>query len=205
MKNIIKTMFFAAIAAGLLTGCVDDDETAMPSYTPVKVSEDFFYGVTNTPVDIQGWTNYAEAGTFKWKKIYRSSKDYAEFNPFGSGEASNIGWLVTPKFNLEEGNDFILRFTSAQAYISSAQNKLEVLISNDYDGSNPTTATWTALPAAIPPISATYFEMMSSGEIDLSAFSGDVNIAFKYTGSGTNTSIDGLYQLDNIAVVQKQQ
>jgi hypothetical protein len=204
MKNIIKTMFIAVITAGSLSGCVGDDDTTLPYHIPVKVSEDFIAGETATPVAIEGWMNYAEAGTFLWKKIYRSGKDYAEFNPYGSGQASNIGWLITPKFTLEEGHSFILKFTSAQAYVSSGANKLEALISTDFDGTNVTGATWTVLPAAIPPTNATYFAMMNSGNIDLSAYTGDVHIAFKYTGSGTNTNIDGLYQLDNIAVVQKQ-
>jgi hypothetical protein len=36
--------------------------------------------------------------------------------------------------------------------------------------------------------------------VDLSAYNGKINIAFKYTGSGKNLALDGAFQVDDVAV-----
>ena len=48
-----------------------------------------------------------------------------------------------------------------------------------------------------------YFEFIKSGEIDLSAYKGNINIAFKVKGSGTNNALDGSYQVDAIRIYTK--
>ena len=46
----------------------------------------------------------------------------------------------------------------------------------------------------------TNFDFFSSGKIDLSSYTGNIYIAFKYKGSGTNTALDGTYEIDNIRI-----
>ena len=41
-------------------------------------------------------------------------------------------------------------------------------------------------------------DMVNSGEVDLSKFNGTLYFSFKVKGSGTNTSLDATYQIDNI-------
>jgi hypothetical protein len=36
--------------------------------------------------------------------------------------------------------------------------------------------------------------------IDLSKYTGKINIAFKYTGSGKNAALDGAFQVDDVQV-----
>jgi hypothetical protein len=96
-----------------------------------------------------------------------------------------------------------LVFQSSQSYVSAAANKLEVLISNNFDGTNVTAATWTPITATLPTTTSPYFEFIKSGEIDLSQYTGNISIAFKVTGSGTNTTLDGSYQIDDIRVFNK--
>jgi hypothetical protein len=55
----------------------------------------------------------------------------------------------------------------------------------------------------LPTTSSPYFEFIKSGEIDLSAYKGNINIAFKVKGSGTNNALDGSYQVDAIRVYTK--
>jgi hypothetical protein len=48
------------------------------------------------------------------------------------------------------------------------------------------------------------FDFFSSGLVDLSSYAGkQVYIAFKVKGSGTNTSLDGTYEIDNVRIVNK--
>jgi hypothetical protein len=204
MKKIIKNLFFALLAAGSLTSCVDDSDTELAPHIPVFVNEPFNDGFDDTVLAIEGWQNINEIGSSKWEIQRFDGNNYAEFSSYQSGDAVNVGWLITPKFSLVENNDMVLEFLASQSFVSSAANKLEVLISTDYDGTNVTTATWMPLEANLPGTNATYFEFMDSGEINLSAFNGEnVHIAFKVTGSGTNTALDGSYQIDNVVVRQK--
>lgn len=200
MKIFFKTTIVATLAAFSLTGCVGDDDTVLPPYEPILLSQQFEGFADNTLLELPGWINYAEAGSAQWRIQVYSSNGYAEFNPYGSGDASNVGWLVSPEFTLEEGNANKLRFQVSQSYVSSTANKLEVFISTNFDGTNVAAATWTPLTADIPGTDATYFEFQSSGDVDLSGFSGAVHLAFKVTGSGTNTALDGAYQIDNVTV-----
>ena len=198
MKNKFKTFFFAALTALMAVSC--DDDTSLPPYDKLPLSQDFSDGLDNTDLVTKGWLNYAEAGKAIWKIQIYSSNGYAEFSPYASGDVSNIGWLVSPSFNLPEGHARKLRFDVSQSYVTSAANKLEVFISKDFNGTDVKAATWIPLKAAIPGTSATYFAFMSSGNIDLSAYSGDLHIAYKVTGSGTNTALDGAYQIDNVTI-----
>lgn len=200
--NKLKSLLFAGLTASMLVGCVDDNDTSLPDYTPVVFGEDFeTNAVDNTPLNLPGWTNFAESGTKVWNSQYYSSNNYAEFTSFQSGEAVNVAWLVSPSINMDTQEGEKLVFQVAQSYVTSANNSFEALISTDFDGTNVTTATWEHLEAFVPGPSAVYFKFYSSGEIDLSAYTGNIHLAFKVKGSGTNTSLDGSYQIDNVRII----
>ena len=97
-----------------------------------------------------------------------------------------------------------LQFQSAQSFVTSSANSLQVLIATDYIGTNLTTANWQTVNANLPTASSPYFEFIKSGEIDLSAYTGTINIAFKVKGSGTNNALDGSYQVDSVTIYTKQ-
>ena len=199
MRNIFKALLLSAVIAPAVVSC--DEDTQLPAYTPVKVSQTFSKGADNTLLAIDGWTNYNEAGSKKWMIQVYSGNGYAEFNPYSSGDASNVGWLITPALDLNDGKNHKLTFKASQSYVSSSSNKLEVLISTNYDGTNVAAATWTPLSATLPTTSSTYFEFINSVDLNLAAYTGStVHIAFKVTGSGTNTALDGSYQIDNVIV-----
>jgi hypothetical protein len=121
-----------------------------------------------------------------------------------SNEAVNVGWLISPTINMDLNPSEILTFKASQSFVTSASNSLEVLIATDYNGSNLTTANWQPLSATLPTTSSAYFAFIPSGEIDLSTYTGNVSIAFKVTGSGTNSALDGSYQVDDIKIYNKK-
>jgi hypothetical protein len=187
-----------------LTGCSPEDDIKNPTLKPLLFSEDFAVGAAdNTTLNTQGWANIAEVGSAKWTEQIFSGNPYAEFSSFRSSDIVNISWLISPKINMDANDGEILVFRASQSFVSSAANSLEVLVSSNFDGANVTAATWTTLSAILPTISSPYFEFIKSGEIDLSSFSGNINIAFKVKGSGTNTALDGSYQIDDIRVFTK--
>lgn len=187
-----------------LSGCSPEDDITIPNFTPLLFAEDFAVGaVDNTVLNSTGWINYAQTGTALWKEQVYSGNAYAEFSSFQSGNAVNIAWLISPKINMDQHDQETLVFQSSQSYVSSAANTLEVLVSTNFDGTNVTTATWTPVTATLPTTASPYFEFMKSGEVDLSQYTGNISIAFKVTGSGTNTALDGSYQIDDIRVFNK--
>jgi len=163
--------------------------------------EDFQTAIDNTNLNIANWTNVATAGTKLWKEEVFTGNGYAEFSAFGSGNAQNVVWLVSPAINFSSYTTKQIDFEVAQHHldVDSPNNSLQVLISTDFAG-NVTTATWTALNANLPVKATSWYEFLKSS-IDVSSFSGsNVRIAFKFTGSGTDTTLDGAFQIDNFKV-----
>jgi hypothetical protein len=188
----------------LTTSCSPEDDIKNPDFNPLVFSEDFSKGaVDNVVLNLEGWNNIAEVGTAKWKTQIYSGNPYAEFSSFQSGDVVNIGWLVSPVINMDTFEGEILQFQASQSFVLSSANSLEVLIATNYTGNNLTTANWEPVNANLPTTSSPYFEFIKSGEIDLSAYKGNINIAFKVKGSGTNNALDGYYQVDAIRVYTK--
>lgn len=167
--------------------------------------EDFESQKNNKPIVIDGWTNYIEAGTEAWEGYSSTSSNAslgrsARFQSASSGDASNIGWLITPAIELDTYSSATLRFKTSNSLADSSF--MEVLYSLDWDGTeaNITSATWGVLSAAyVVKDSDSFVPWFNSGTVDLSCATGTMHIAFKFTGSGQDT-FDGVYELDEVRV-----
>lgn len=202
MKNFnIKTLCVALVALGALSSCTKEDDTNLPPIVPAIYFEDFQTAVANTPFDFEGWTNFAQVGTKKWIENAYQGNGYAEFTPFNSGQASNVAWIVTPGINIDGAIKKRLTFDVAQHHVTDlVNNKLEVFISTDYDGTNVTDATWTQVSFTNPlPGSTNNYDFFKAGAINLANYSGTIYVGFKATG-GTATAISGAYMIDNVKI-----
>lgn len=125
--------------------------------------------------EMNGWTFIDVEGPLAtWNIAQYSGNHYANINGYNKG--ANEDWCISPAFNLDAYDNPVLSFKTAKNYNGP---DLQVYFSNDYDGSNPATATWTELSATLSESSFTWVE---SGAIDLSSFSGtNCYIGFKYT------------------------
>lgn len=203
MKKLFKTILPFVLLVTLFTSCIND--TDLPSLRIPFFKEDFQTVTPNTNLNFTGWTNYAETGTWLWReKTYTTSgvtNGYTEFSGYGSPSAVNKAWLISPALNMDLYAKEKLTFSVAQHHldVDAAGNSLQVLISTDYDGTNVLAATWTPLEANIPKKAESWYKFLIS-TIDLSSYTGNVYVAFKYTGSGTDTTLDGAYQIDNFFV-----
>ena len=137
-----------------------------------------------------------------WKGTVYNGNGYAEFAISGTKVVSNVAWLISPKIDLDVHTNEILTFRSAQHHldVDSPLNTLDVFISTNFDGVNIATATWTPLKATVPKQATPWYQFIGSGAIDLSAFKGKVNIAFRYTGSGKNAALDGAFMVDDVQI-----
>ena len=170
-------------------------KTNIPFFT-----EDFQTVSNNVNFALPGWSNIVEKASKLWKTMVSAGNGYAEFNTTSTTAAQNIAWLVSPKINLSEYKNTVLSFRSAQhdLKVDSPLNTLEVYVSANFDGSNITKATWIKLDAKVPSLSTRTREFISSGGIDLSAYSGNINIAFKYIGSGKDKTLNGAFMVDDV-------
>lgn len=201
-----KKIALVLLAILPFTGCSPEDDIKIADSTDYKFYEEFLTNTTDgTALNITGWTNFAQAGTVKWNEGIYSGTKYAEFTSYQSGQASNIAWLITPPINMDTMAHETLAFDVAQAYVSSSANSIELLVSTDYDGTNVMAANWTPISFTTPPLNYdTNFTFFSSGLVDLSTYTGNIYLAFRCKGSGTNTSLDGTYEIDNIRIFDKK-
>lgn len=206
---IVKTFDGSTIVLALndLSDVNMDDNRCIPlgiEDFDIIFKEDFDLAVDDTDLNFDGWTNFDQAGKVKWKERSSDGNGYAEFNPVGSGNASNIGWLITPGITRDSDSHTYLNFKAAQNEVRSASNTLEVLISTDFDGSNVLSATWQPLDASLPSQTTPSNEFVDSGLIDLSSYKGILYIAFKVKGNGRTTSLSGAYLIDDIYIFEKE-
>lgn len=201
MKNFRIILAIVPMAL-IAVSCSPEDDIKNPSVEPFYFYQDFTSNTNDgDDINLEGWTNYAEAGDVKWQQGIFSGSKYAEFSGYQSGDTSNIGWLISPAINMDLKKNEKMAFDVAQAYVSTSANSIELLVSKNFDGVNVLDATWTSVPFNRPPLDFdTNFDFFSSGVIDLSGYTGNIHIAFKVKSSGTNTSLDGTYEIDNIRI-----
>ena len=141
--------------------------------------------------EMNGWTFVDVEGEAQWNVAAYQGNHYAYANGYNHG--ANIDWCISPAFNLEAYDNPTLSFRTAKNYTG---NDLEVFFSNDYDGEDPTNATWQLLVCPLSPGSYTWTE---SGDIDLSSFSGtECYIGFKYTCTAESAAA---WEVDDILLI----
>lgn len=165
-------------------------------------AEDFQSVKNNVNFVLPGWSNIVEKAAKLWKSMVYSGNGYAEFNTTSTTAAENSAWLISPKINLSGYKNAVLSFRSAQhdLKVDSPLNTLEVYVSANFDGSNLTKAKWIKLEAKVPSLATPTRQFISSGGIDLSQYSGMVNIAFRYVGSGKDKTLNGAFMVDDVKV-----
>lgn len=151
------------------------------------VDEDFSTQEDYSDISLDGWTVISAAGDRNWQGKTFDSEVYAQATGYNSGLAEMETWMITPPVtNISEK---VLSFKSAKAYWEHSINEpLTILISTDFVGDNFETATWTELDVNIANESSSDHAWIESGEVDLSSFSGNAAIAFKYVGSDTEST-----------------
>lgn len=169
----------------------------------VVYEDDFNTGTDNTNFNFPNWTNFAETGNELWTEQVFQGNGYAEFSGFRTNDVVNVGWLISPKVDLTAGSNVFVNFKLAQHHLDSDKNTLEVLVSTNYDGTNVAAATWQAVTVNTPTQADSWYQFKDAGLVDVSSFSGDLYVAFKYSGSGTDTDLDGAYMVDDFKVLAK--
>lgn len=141
--------------------------------------------------EMNGWTFVNVEGEMEWTVATYQGNHYAYANGYNHG--ANEDWCISPAFNLDAYDNPTLNFRTATKFDG---NVLQVMFSNDYDGEDPTAATWTELTCELSTGNYTWVE---SGDIDLSAFNGnECYIGFKYTCEADQAAA---WEVDDIVLV----
>ena len=169
----------------------------------IVLDETFDNVVDNSNFDYNGWVNYAEIGGELWTEQFYSGNGYVEFKAYNSGDDVNIGWLVTPAFDLTGASNAYINFKLAQNHLDDEENNtLEVFVSTDFDGSDVLAANWDKINVNIPGQDVSWYAFQDVGLVNVSSYSGNLYVAFKYIGSGNDTSLDGGYWVDDILFIK---
>ena len=138
--------------------------------------------------DWNGWTEVSVTGESQWHINSYSGNHYAYANAYNQGATED--WLISPAFDLDANPDAVLSFRTARNYNGP---ELEVYFSNDYNGEDPTAATWQPIACDLSQGSWNWVE---TGDLSMSAFSGsNCYIAYRY--QSTDDSAAG-WEVDDI-------
>ncbi len=139
-----------------------------------------------------GWFTRIVKGTLDWKLGTIGGKYVMMSNYVGGKNYESEVWFISPATEVAALGAKTLSFRNAYKYSGAP---LELMISNNYSGEgDPNLAQWTKVPFTI---SAGNFAWANSGTIDLSAYTGTIHVAFKYTGATTNGST---WEVDDIKI-----
>ncbi len=200
-----KTAYYLSIAVvailSIFTACSPEDDQVLPEYRPSIYSDDFEW-FTKGNLELDTWTHVVVKGTKPWKYETRNNNSYLYFTGYAAAgvpkEAVNESWVISKEVNIDEAKLKRLTFISTQGYVNDfTNNDLELYIIHNINGSSADTVK---MDYNKPVLGGTNFKWINSGIVSLNAFKGNIKIAFRGTGSGTDTNADGTYEVDNIKV-----
>ncbi len=162
------------------------------------LSEDFADGTIGEPVNFNGWSSELIEGSKNWVVSTSGSDNFAQISPYGSGDESNIAWMISPSVSAQSYQNVALNFKTA--HLNYQHDGLQVFISYDYNGSDPVSASWTELTDANFASDINNSDTwVGSGTVNISNNGQSFYLGFKYTGSdadGLNTA----FRVDDVKV-----
>jgi len=180
-------------------------------YADATYTEDFNLLYENfEDIDTLGsdYDTISISGPQTWE-VYSSSSGYvaAAMSGYDDGNQPNEDWFILPEIDLAGFTDPELRLTHVLNFLYSAVigTDVAVMISTDYDGSNPASATWNNLTLDQWPSGSSY--QVTSSKASLAAYAGQkVYIGFYYhstTSYAPNWRLLDI-EVNSIAVETKQ-
>ena len=168
-------------------------ETSPVATTTLPYSESF-------DSDLGECAAYSVLGDTKnWHWFEYNGNGFAKMSGFNSGETEE-DWLILPGINADDYTTITMNFETAYNFGTNGDdNYLKLFYSTDYSGAgDPSNANWTELAFTQPGVDG--YVYVNSGDIDLSAISGQFYLGFKYRGTSENYRT---WQIDNINIYQE--
>ena len=128
-----------------------------------------------------GWTSYKVKGDKAWYFTSFDNNYYAAMTGY-KGTAPFDSWLVSPGLDLDKATDKVFSFNSQVNGYGATTTTLKVYVLTDADPSKGTATELTGVTLATAPASG-YSGFVSSGNVDLSKFTGVVYLGFQYAAT----------------------
>jgi hypothetical protein len=150
-----------------------------------------------TAGSLSPFTQVSITGEQVWAQSTYSNNGFAKINGYSGGAQDNEDWLISPAVNVASAESVILSFLTAKDFDGGT---FTVQISSNFSGTYTATdiaaATWTDITSNFA-LSADNYEWIQSGEFSLSAYSGNVYIAFVYTST---TAGAATWEVDDVRI-----
>lgn len=142
--------------------------------------------------NLNNWTAISVSGAQVWNTAnFGNPAPCAVMNGYSGGNNANEDWLVSKELALTGFANYNVTFETDGRFTG---NPLKAYVTDNYTG-NPTTTTWTELPAILDTDLSSYGQWTGSGNLSLNTFAGKtVRVAFKYTST---TSGATAWEVDN--------
>jgi hypothetical protein len=171
-----------------------------PAGSIVHLNETFDAYAKYDTINLNGWMVYSEAGDKAWQGRVFDNNPYAQASAFGAAGAE-VFYMITPAIDLANSVENIFSFDIKIGYWNA--NCLQVVVSEDFDGTDVEGATWTDVSSNFTfptePTDGYGAAFAEAGKLNLSDYTGTIYIAFKYVGDGANNQ-STTYQIDNVLV-----
>jgi len=113
---------------------------------------------------------------------------YAKMSGYAGGAVPNEDWLISPEIDLSGITNSALNVYQAINYLGGQWEQVQIMVSVDYNGTDPSAATWTEIVPATKPTGSNW-TFVQSEDMDISAFDDEtIHVAFKYTSSDSNAA-----------------
>lgn len=175
-----------------------------PTLCPAVVSvvQDFATTTANVDISLACWNNQAQVGSRFWRGYSVSGNMTAQATAFGSSNASDVAWMITPPVNFQPG--MLLSFRSQRGFGVSTHDPFGLFVSTNYSIGNIATANWVSVPCNYAGTTTADQVWVDSGPIDLSTvlpagFSGSFVVGFRYTGSDPNGETTN-FRIDDVVI-----
>ncbi len=169
------------------------------------LNEDFTTATLNQPISMNYWQSKMVVGTKNWVAKDVTSNRCAEMSGVNViGETANTAWLISPQVDLSQISPRYLSFRTQYANWKD-EVTLELFVSSNYDGVDPTLATWTKVDDAyIVKSTDAAAVWVSSGIASLDSYSGNVHFGFKYVRNGGLQHQATAFRVDDFQVFGKE-
>lgn len=174
-------------------------------YSDVEPKESAIQDVTvysfDFASDLGDFNAYSVTGAQSWAWSSYNGDGFAKMSGYSGGAVENEDWLVSPEIDLTGITETSVNFGQAAKFVNGMWDQLTAWVSSDFNGADPSSATWTQLSVADMPSGSDY-TFVNSGDLDLSAYDGQkIYIGFKYLSSTTNAAT---WEISDFAVKGKK-
>lgn len=222
-EDVVLTMAIASTGDGLATGLTTQSTVnianAKDTGEALPFAEEFDACGADGSGELppEGWEQIVVQQNAEGSSVWTCIPEFfgnvgIQVNSFVAGsedQTSSEVWMVSPKLNLLDATSPTLSFDVDRRFGGTGsfpEDLYDIMISTDYTGLNFETANWERFQAGFDAMTANDPEaddMTNTGDLDLSAYAGEViSIGFVYRAGGPGSFDATILRIGNVSVTE---